>query len=252
MKKNLLILDPAIKKELEFDEKLPTAEVECSYNLFHWIQEAAAVDVRDKINFIYADAVNIDKLPALKGLSGIIIGGSDFMLSDYNDLWWLNNIKEYIRKASKYDKAILGICFGHQLLAQIYGAKVVKKLPREFGKYIIELSESGVKDKLFSNYNDKIEVFEAHCEIITDCDRNIIKSLAYNKHHNNQAIAIGDNIRGVQFHPEFNCQFMRAIWGSNKKTMLNEGFPVWQAWNDLDKNVHTKQVIDNFIRYFIL
>jgi GMP synthase (glutamine-hydrolysing) len=252
MKKNILILDPAIDKELVRDEKLPIAEVEYSYNLFQWIQEAVKFDIREQINFIYTDAVKSNRFPEIKDLSGIIIGGSGFMIGENNDSEWLNNIKEYVKKASGYDKAILGICFGHQLLANIFGAKVIKKLPREFGKYKLELSELGVKDKLFSNYNNQIEVFEAHCEIITDCDSNTIKSLAYNNHHLHQAIAINNNIRGVQFHPEFNCQFMKAIWSNNRKEMLNEGFSIKQAWESINRDVNTKGIIDNFVRYFIL
>ena len=52
---------------------------------------------------------------------GYIITGS--RLSVYDDEQWIADLEEYIRQLHKYQKPLIGICFGHQLIAQALGGK---------------------------------------------------------------------------------------------------------------------------------
>ncbi len=52
---------------------------------------------------------------------GYIITGS--RLSVYDDEQWIADLEEYIRQLHKYRKPLIGICFGHQLIAQALGGK---------------------------------------------------------------------------------------------------------------------------------
>ena len=145
---------------------------------------------------------------------------------------------------------ILGICFGHQLLAQIFGAEVVEKIPREFGRKTIFLSGKGKTDKLFHGLNEGFDVYESHCDVVVNI-KDGIESLCFNKHNKNQAIAIGNHIRGIQFHPEFNNKFMRGIWYSWKTKLINEDQNIQKIWEKLDENLDIKIILDNFISYFV-
>ena len=69
-----------------------------------------------------------------------IITGSAY--SVYDDFPWINRLKEFIHKIVQENKYVLGICFGHQIIAESCGGKVEKnKMGWELGSYPITLSE---------------------------------------------------------------------------------------------------------------
>ena len=50
---------------------------------------------------------------------------------------------------------MLGICFGHQIIAESCGGKVEKnKMGWELGSYPITLSDEGIKSELFRNFKN--------------------------------------------------------------------------------------------------
>lgn len=63
-------------------------------------------------------------LPALGEFDGLIITGSPAGV--YEGHQWIAPLEEFLRRAAAARKPIIGICFGHQLLAQAFGGKVEK------------------------------------------------------------------------------------------------------------------------------
>ncbi|SVB75045.1 uncharacterized protein METZ01_LOCUS227899, partial [marine metagenome] len=47
-------------------------------------------------------------------------------VSAYEDLPWINKLKEFIQSLHANKKKIIGICFGHQLIAEALGGIVIK------------------------------------------------------------------------------------------------------------------------------
>ena len=62
-----------------------------------------------------------DKLDAC---DAYIITGSNF--SAYDNIAWIHTLNRFISGLFEADKKMIGICFGHQLLAHSLGGKVVK------------------------------------------------------------------------------------------------------------------------------
>ncbi len=60
----------------------------------------------------------------IRGCAGLIILGSLASIHDHNS--WQNEIIDLIRAAANKNIPALGLCYGHQLLAHIYGGKVEK------------------------------------------------------------------------------------------------------------------------------
>ena len=85
-----------------------------------WIQRD--IDI-NKFNFIIKDVYKND-IPSYNIGDAWIITGSEF--SVYDNLDWLNNFKIKLLEAINMKKPILGICFGHQLLADVLGGAVKK------------------------------------------------------------------------------------------------------------------------------
>jgi GMP synthase-like glutamine amidotransferase len=58
--------------------------------------------------------------------------------SVYDDTPWIRNAEGFIRKVADSDRPFVGICFGHQLLAQVLGAEV-KRAPTGWGVGVLPM-----------------------------------------------------------------------------------------------------------------
>lgn len=111
----------------------------------------------------------------------------------------------YAKDAPKFDPEILklnvpilGICYGHQLIAYLAGGKVVAGYAGEYGLAEAEVAQS----PLFGNVNKSQKVWMNHGDLVENLpdDFKIVASTEYSK------IAAYENIQkkifGIQFHPE--------------------------------------------------
>jgi len=95
--------------------------------------------------------------------------------------------------------AVLGICYGHQLMAQLLGGKVRKGEHGEYGLAILERVEA---DPLLAGLPDKHEVWMSHRDTVAELPPGFRRLAAT---ATCQVAAMGDAARrlyGVQFHPE--------------------------------------------------
>jgi GMP synthase (glutamine-hydrolysing) len=150
-----------------------------------------------------------ERLPRLAGLDAVVVTGSP--LSVTQGAPWMRRAGEYLREACEGDVAVLGICFGHQLLAAAYGARVVRNIAgREIGTVTCALTEAGRSDPLFDGVPPRFEVQATH-EDVVEAMPDGAEILASNASTANQAFRIGDRAWGVQFHPELDAAEVKAL-----------------------------------------
>lgn len=152
--------------------------------------------------FIVVD-VQKQKLPKeLNNIKGIIITGSHSMVSE-NEPWSIE-LGKWLQSIIYLDIPILGICYGHQLLAQVFGGKVgFHPKGIEIGTVAIQLTEQGKRDFLFSCLPSTFWGHTNHSQTILTLPKNAVV-LAHNDFEKVHAFRIADKkIWGVQFHPEF-------------------------------------------------
>jgi GMP synthase (glutamine-hydrolysing) len=200
-----------------------------------WFQTRPERSAAYSVHYLYRG----NSLPAPKESDGWIITGSPDSIND--SLAWLPGVRKQLSVAVDTGHPILGVCFGHQLLAQSMGAKVeMNRAGWELGSATIQLTADGVKSALFTNLGEWMEVYQTHHDVVTDIPTGM-KVLATNE-MGIQAIEVGERNFGVQFHPEFSPGIagMYVELRSDHQKGRVVDIPV-------NNNVSQK-VLDNFIR----
>ena len=128
--------------------------------------------------------------------------------SVYDELDWMLDMEDKIRNAQHHNKPVLGICFGHQLIAKSFGGRVeINPNGWELGAYPIELTDRGLKSRILSSFNNHSIVYQSHGDCVTVLPKNAVELALNNK--GNQAFTIHENMYGVQFHPEFSWDIIK-------------------------------------------
>ncbi len=124
---------------------------------------------------------------------------------------WMERAADFMMDAAAKGVPVLGVCFGHQLLAYAHGARVVRNTwGREIGTVEVALSEAGREDPLFQDIPERFTIQTTHEDIVEQPPAGATV-LAGNAMAPVQALAFGPHIRGVQFHPEVHPAAMRAL-----------------------------------------
>ncbi|MFO7667976.1 MAG: gamma-glutamyl-gamma-aminobutyrate hydrolase family protein [Desulfobacterales bacterium] len=137
-----------------------------------------------------------DPLPESKKFSAIIVSGSQKMVSS-------DEVESGLREFLKSNRRpLLGICYGHQALASVFGGLVKKDKQTHNGDEEIILIQ---KHKLFSGFPSYFKMAESHEEIVVN-DRalasNFFVPAASASCLTESIIHRKYQLCGVQFHPE--------------------------------------------------
>jgi GMP synthase (glutamine-hydrolysing) len=151
-------------------------------------------------------------LPHPRGFAGVLVSGSYRSLAAPEP--WMDAAAEFVLRASEAGTPLLGICFGHQLVGYAFGARVISN-PRgwELGTHAIRLNAAGRADPLFAGLGDELRVNLSHRDVIDPASLPAdgrVRVLAGNATTAVQALAVGEHVRGVQFHPEQDAAILSA------------------------------------------
>jgi GMP synthase (glutamine-hydrolysing) len=156
-------------------------------------------------NFTWVKPYDGDKIQSNNADAWIITGSP---CSVYNCEAWMVNLEEEMKNIQSSQIPVLGICFGHQLIAKCFGGEVeLNPQGWELGAYPVQFTAAGKKSQLFSGMEENAIVYESHQDSVTVLPENAIELARNNK--GNQAFMIHDNFYGVQFHPEFSWEVIK-------------------------------------------
>ena len=82
----------------------------------HWILSGMQLDLERSL---VVDVRNGGRLPEVDQLSGVVITGSHAMVTEHQA--WSERTAEWLTQAVERGVPVLGICYGHQLLAEATG-----------------------------------------------------------------------------------------------------------------------------------
>ena len=162
------------------------------------------------------DAVELDAgeaIPALDGYDALISMGGPMDVFDEAAHPWLREEKSIIREAVRErDMPFLGVCLGHQLLADALDGEVARMAVPEVGLMEVALTPAGRADPLFDGLDGPLACLQWHgCEISRPPTRG--EFLAASDICPSQAMRVGRRAYGLQFHVEMTGETV-AEWGA--------------------------------------
>jgi GMP synthase (glutamine-hydrolysing) len=146
-----------------------------------------------------AELVNFDvtggEFPDTLAFDGCLITGS--RASVYWDREWIGNLKTWVGSAIRQGMPHLGVCFGHQLLAEVLGGAVENMGEYEIGYRTVEHEGTSL---LFEGIDRDFTVFTTHSDRVTRLPpgARLLAKNDYGIHGFRQGAVFA-----VQFHPEY-------------------------------------------------
>jgi GMP synthase (glutamine-hydrolysing) len=183
-----------------------------------WIIASLKIDP-NSIRVVRAYDGNL--LPNPAQLSGVVITGSHAMVTDSEK--WSQLTASWIPLVIHAQIPMLGICYGHQIMALALGGTVgMNPAGSEFGTTEINLTSLASDDALFQGLNRKQKVHVSHSQSILKLPHGA-KHLASGNGDPNQAFSIGKCAWGVQFHPEFDVDIVKTYIRHYSEVLHKEG-----------------------------
>jgi len=152
-------------------------------------------------------------VPALEGYDLLLVLGGAQDVWQTEDYPWLVAEKEAIHEwTMALAKPYIGLCLGHQLLADALGGSVGLASRSEVGVKDIEVTPEGLRHPFFTGLSGTHKVMQWHFAEVQSAPINATV-LAASADTAIQAIAIDSHAIGLQFHAEFTPQTV-ATWES--------------------------------------
>ena len=140
---------------------------------------------------------------------GWLITGSKF--GAYEKHQWIAPLEDFIRSAYSKDIPIVGICFGHQILAQALGGEVKKFAGGwSVGKVDYNLQDHSGPVSLYAWHQDQVVTLPKDATVTGSTPFCEYAALVYkNKANKNKAYSL-------QPHPEFTTEFFNKLFAARK------------------------------------
>lgn len=207
-----------------------------------------------QVNPAIVDVVNVHKgeaLPELKQAieiyDGILITGSKAMVTEGDD--WVLKTQDWLRQTMADKIPMLGICFGHQLLADMLGGEVgYNPKGRRMGLSQCQLTPDAAEDSLFQILpQPKCAVLVSHSQVVLTAPPESVV-YGHTEADANHLFRYQDFIWGVQYHPEWNAKITAGYIQQRSDDLKAEGLQPDQLSAELKDCPEAKKVLSQFVK----
>jgi GMP synthase-like glutamine amidotransferase len=159
-----------------------------------------------QITLPHFDVCNGEFPSSLDSCDAYLATGSRF--SAYEDVDWIHELKNFVRRIHETKKPFVGVCFGHQIMAEALGGKVTRAdVGWGVGVHSVEVirPESWMRPEQSScglqyMHQDQVERMPEDGVVIGRSD-----------HCPVAMFRVGDSMLGIQAHPEFPKAYSKAL-----------------------------------------
>lgn len=184
-------------------------------------------------------------LPALSSYDGVLITGSHSMVTDHEA--WSDALLPYIREMADRNLPVLGVCYGHQLIAEALGGSAgYHPEGAEIGTCQVQLTDAGQADPLLGSLPATFNAHLTHSQSALTLPDNAVL-LACNDYEPHQAFRVNNNIRGVQFHPEFTAGVTHIYIDKQREKLAAQGRDINALREQICETTEANTLIQRFV-----
>ncbi|MBU0746764.1 MAG: glutamine amidotransferase [Gammaproteobacteria bacterium] len=190
------------------------------------------------------DARTATEWPALASVAGVVVTGSPAMVTDREP--WSERAAAWLAQLVAAKVPVLGLCYGHQLLAHALGGEVARHPGGlEIGTVAIRQLPAAEGDALFANLPTEFAAHVVHEQSVRRLPPGAV-ALAANAHEAHHAFRVGTNAWGVQFHPEFSDAVMRDFVQCFAPSLQSAGVDVDALQQQVQATPHAASLLARF------
>jgi GMP synthase (glutamine-hydrolysing) len=183
------------------------------------------------------------ELPGDFRFDGVVVTGS--WASVYWDRKWIGRLKRWVGEAVRAELPALGVCYGHQLLADVMGGRVEGMGEYEIGYRTVK--HDG-ENRLLDGIDERMTVFTTHSDHVVEAPpgATVFAKNEYGIHGFRK-----DRVFAVQFHPEYDMSTARDV-AAGKDELPDERIDaVLEGVNAENYRAacEVKQLFDNFLAF---
>ena len=221
----------------------PVASMRRHGSFAHWIRVAAGLHPDD---VVVVDAEHGEALPVREGFAGALVTGSAAMVTERHA--WSERSAGWLRDAAHAGMPLLGICYGHQLIAHALGGEVGDNPSgREMGSVALDLLPAAARDPLFGGLPARFPVQATHLQSVLRLPAGAT-ALAASAQDGVHAFRWGNAAWGLQFHPEFSTTHMRGYIRARSDALAREGRCGKRLAREVSAAPHARRVLRRFVR----
>lgn len=183
--------------------------------------------------------------PSDRSVDGVFITGSPSSVTEQTS--WMTSAQDYVKRLVDDRIPVLGICFGHQLLAAALGGRVARNpRGREMGTVRVEV---GIADRIVGEMGP-IVANATHVDSVVELPEGaeVLGRTALEPH---AAVRFEESAWGVQFHPEIDRWSMEQYILARRELLNSEGFPVESALASLQNTPGAAGIMARFLRHLL-